>query len=426
MKSFTRNLRRFQTPRRNLHGISYTPKKVEGVSFAGRETPTATGSLSVVINAGSRYQPDAGVSHLLEKFAFKTTEERSALRITRESELLGGQLSTQITREHIILTARFLNEYLEYYARLLAEVVDATKFLPFQLTEEVLPTARIESELFREDILRVAMAKLHEKAFHRGIGNEVYLPASASPSISEIKDFASKAYVKSNFSVISSGPDVQKASDLCAKYFAVIPDGSPLKSAPTKISSGESRVYSKGTNYFCLGFPAPAASPELFVLSSILGGDAAVKWSHGNTLLAKAAGTASEYKATAVADLTPYSDASLLSVVISGSCPKAIKATASESFKALKSLSSNIPNDVVKSGIAMAKTKYLSAFEPATLNAISASSLVSASKGPDAFISGFDKVTPASISKVVSSLLAKPASTVAVGNLDVLPYYDEL
>lgn len=58
----------------------------------------------------------------------KNTQRRSALRITRESELLGGQLTASHTREAVVLQASFLREDLPYFAELLAEVVSSTKY----------------------------------------------------------------------------------------------------------------------------------------------------------------------------------------------------------------------------------------------------------------------------------------------------------
>ncbi len=58
----------------------------------------------------------------------QNTAKRSALRITRESELLGGQLTSYNTREAVVLEAHFLREHLPYYTELLGEVVASTKF----------------------------------------------------------------------------------------------------------------------------------------------------------------------------------------------------------------------------------------------------------------------------------------------------------
>ena len=58
----------------------------------------------------------------------QNTNKRTALRITRESELLGGQLQAYHTREAVVLQASFLREDLPYFTELLAEVISETKY----------------------------------------------------------------------------------------------------------------------------------------------------------------------------------------------------------------------------------------------------------------------------------------------------------
>lgn len=58
----------------------------------------------------------------------QSTLKRSGLRITRETELLGSEVSAKRSRENIILQAKFLSGDLPYFAELLAEVASQTKF----------------------------------------------------------------------------------------------------------------------------------------------------------------------------------------------------------------------------------------------------------------------------------------------------------
>lgn len=58
----------------------------------------------------------------------QNTNKRTALRIVRESELLGGQLQAYHTREALVLQASFLREDLPYFTELLAEVISETKY----------------------------------------------------------------------------------------------------------------------------------------------------------------------------------------------------------------------------------------------------------------------------------------------------------
>lgn len=61
-------------------------------------------------------------------FCSQNTHRRSALRITREAELLGGQLTSYHTRESLVIEAKFLREDLPYFTELLGEVISETKF----------------------------------------------------------------------------------------------------------------------------------------------------------------------------------------------------------------------------------------------------------------------------------------------------------
>ena len=108
--------------------FNYETGEAAGVKIASRDLPGPTTHLAVVAKAGTRFQPLPGFSTALEKFAFKNTWKRSALRITRESELLGGELSSYHSRESLVLSCKFLRDDLPYFAELLGEVISQTKF----------------------------------------------------------------------------------------------------------------------------------------------------------------------------------------------------------------------------------------------------------------------------------------------------------
>lgn len=67
-------------------------------------------------------------AHVKLNELFQNTQKRSALRLTRESELLGGQLVAYHTREALVLEANFLRDDLPFFTELLSEVISQTKF----------------------------------------------------------------------------------------------------------------------------------------------------------------------------------------------------------------------------------------------------------------------------------------------------------
>ncbi len=58
----------------------------------------------------------------------QNTEKRSALRIVREAELLGAELTSYHTRESLVLEARFLRDDLPYFVELFSEIATKTKY----------------------------------------------------------------------------------------------------------------------------------------------------------------------------------------------------------------------------------------------------------------------------------------------------------
>lgn len=108
--------------------FAYETGEAGGVKIASRDIPGPTTHLAVVAKAGTRYQPLPGFSDGLENFAFKNTEKRSQLRINRESELLGAEFGAYHSRENLVLGTKFLRNDLPYFAELLGEVINKTKF----------------------------------------------------------------------------------------------------------------------------------------------------------------------------------------------------------------------------------------------------------------------------------------------------------
>jgi len=79
-----------------------------GVKVVTLDYNQPTSSVTVLVKAGSRFEPKQGVANVLKNFAFKSTAKRSAIGTVRESELYGGVLSSSLGREHLAFTAEFL------------------------------------------------------------------------------------------------------------------------------------------------------------------------------------------------------------------------------------------------------------------------------------------------------------------------------
>ncbi|KAE9372175.1 LuxS/MPP-like metallohydrolase [Stipitochalara longipes BDJ] len=420
--------------------FSYDTADVGGVKVASRDVTGPTTKLAVVAKAGTRYQSAPGLTSGLEQFAFKNTNKRSALRITRESELLGGQLTSYHTREALVIEAKFLREDLPYFTELLGEVITQTKYTAHEYHEEVEHVIKLGQKKLLGNVSELAVNSAHGVAFHRGLGTPLY-PSSSTPltkylNESSIAQFANSAYAKSNIAVVANGASQAELAKWVGEFFTDVPSSSAntLSSEATKYFGGEERIAHDGGNSLIIAFPGSSSftagssyKPEIAVLAALLGGKSSIKWSPGFSLLSKAA--SSFPGASAATTHFAYSDAGLLSIQFSGSA-SAIRNASSEAVKALKSISdgSISKEDFTK---AVASAKYNALEEGQNIEAGLVATGAGLVHGGNAFQidqigKSIEGVSADKLKSVPKALLEGKATVSAVGDLYVLPYAEEL
>ncbi|KAL2360398.1 hypothetical protein RJZ56_006737 [Blastomyces dermatitidis] len=426
-------------------GFDFESGEAAGVKFANREVAGPTTTLSLVAKAGSRYQPFPGYSDLLEKFAFKSTTKRSALRITRESELLGGELSASHSRENIVLSAKFLSVDLPYYLEVLADVITKTKYSQHELDELVLNLVKHSQNDLVSNPAAQALDSAHNVAFHRGLGENLVPYANSSfgkyVEAEGIAAFAEGAYSKPSIAVIASGANSADLSKLVGQIFSDVPAAStttgpfsPRAYEPTKYYGGEERIASKAGNAIVIAFPGSSAAgsgtsykPELAVISALLGGQSTIKWSPGSSLLAKATEAFSDVSVST--NNATYSDAGLLYVTVSGKA-QSVAAASKSVIKAIQNLAAgNVSSEEIKKATALAKFRALEAGEIAALSLEFAGSRLVHGNNAVQFTEvgqGIEKVTEQQVKAAAKSLLSGKASVSAVGDLHVLPFAAEI
>ncbi|KAL2116327.1 hypothetical protein VTJ04DRAFT_8494 [Mycothermus thermophilus] len=411
---------------------SYEPTTIAGVKVAARDDNGPTTRLAVVAKAGTRYELLPGLTVGLEEYAFKNTNKRSALRITREAELLGGQLLAYHTREALVLQANFLREDLPYFTELLAEVLSETRYTTHEYHEEVENVIHLKQA--KVDAAAVALDAAHSAAFHTGLGAPLYptpnTPISSYLNEHNVAAFASLAYTKANIAVVADGASEAGLSKWIEPFFESVPAKSEhaLPSSPSKYYGGEQRIASPGKNSLVIAFPGAAFNanqPETAVLVALLGGQSNVKWAPGFSLLSKATAPGATAKATNYA----YSDAGLLAIQINGPAG-AVRQTAEEAVKALKGVAEGgVSQEDLTKAIAQAKFAVLSGTDgsgagivPTGTSLIHGSSIINAAEA----VKAIQGVTADKVKATAKTLLQGKASVAAVGDLHVLPFAADL
>ncbi|KAI1325642.1 ubiquinol-cytochrome C reductase complex CORE protein 2 precursor [Xylariaceae sp. FL0255] len=415
--------------------FNYETTDVAGVKVATRDSHGPTTKLAVIAKGGTRYESLPGLTVGLEEFAFKNTKSRSALRITREAELLGGQLTAYHTREALVVEASFLRQDIPYFAELLAEVISQTKYTTFEFHEDVERVLHLKQAKIAGDVSALALDAAHSVAFHSGLGASLY-PSPSTPlkgylNEHTIASYADAVYNKSNIALVGDGATTTALHKWTQQFFKSVPaSGSSLNSKASTYYGGEQRTAHSGGNSLVVAFPGSSFGsfkPEVAVLAALLGGQPNVKWSPGFSILSKA--TAAAPGAVASATNLTYSDAGLLTIQINGTAAS-IRKTAEEAVKALKAVAegSASKEDLTKA-IARAKFDALEASQSGVNTLLLAGSGIVQGGKPfqvTETVESIGGVTAEKLKATAKSLLEGKATVSAVGDLHVLPYAEEL
>jgi processing peptidase subunit alpha len=96
-----------------------------GIRVATEALPAHFSGIGVYIDAGSRYETDAlrGVSHIIDRLAFKSTAQRSGDQMLEAMENLGGNIQCASSRESLMYQSATFNARVPDTVALLAETI---------------------------------------------------------------------------------------------------------------------------------------------------------------------------------------------------------------------------------------------------------------------------------------------------------------
>ncbi|QRW26353.1 ubiquinol-cytochrome C reductase core subunit 2 [Rhizoctonia solani] len=368
-----------------------------GVSVAAVDHGQPTTAVTVLVKAGSRYetQQELPICSRTLRSRQVTTSQRSALRTVREAELYGGVLSSTLTREHLAITAEFLRgDELSFIARphfvdLLSSVVTSTQFLPHEFAEDVVPHSIAETTAALANPSAQALELAHTIAFRStGLGASLFAQHPSKNDLEALKEFAKSAFTKSNVAVIGTGIDSSKLSELVSKHLSGLPS---FAGAGTK---GSSSQYFGGET----GLGRRVGTRCLSALVLLLGH---LNYRPSNPI------------STALPRIYPILDAALFGVLVSGNN------VAADTKTAVAALKKGLSKEEATKAVSKAKFKAASALEAreGLVAAVAPQVFGGSTSSLDSFHAALDKVSEASVSKTLSSLLGAKPTFVAIGDV---------
>ena len=208
-----------------------------------------------------------------------------------------------------------------------------------------------------------ALELAHALAFRSGLGSSLFASSHSSLTAEDVKSFAKSAFTKGNIAVLGTGINPSLLSELVQKSLGAAATTEQPSSSATSYFGGETRIAGHGgPQTVFIGFGAPGApSAELATLAAHLSPQASVKWSKGLSPIATSIPEGTSVQSV----FLPYSDATLLGLLVQGPDTASVKAAGKAAVKALKAAttSSGITTEELKKAVAKAKFNAASAVD---------------------------------------------------------------
>ncbi|KAK1264786.1 Mitochondrial-processing peptidase subunit alpha [Acorus gramineus] len=215
-----------------------------GVKIASETAPGPVASLGLYINAGSTYETpiSLGGSHLLEKMAFKSTLNRSHLRVVREVEAIGGRIGSSAHREQMGYTYAAIKTHVPEMVEVLVDCVRNPAFLDWEVNEQLM-RVKEEIEESANNPHNLVLEAIHAAGYSGALANPLMASESA---ISRLNSSILEEYVVENYTaprmvLAASGVEHEELLSVAEPLLSDLPKV-PLPQAPkSKYIGGDFR-----------------------------------------------------------------------------------------------------------------------------------------------------------------------------------------
>ncbi|KAK6914806.1 Peptidase M16, C-terminal [Dillenia turbinata] len=232
-----------------------------GLRIASASSVTPTASLGLYVDCGSIYEtPEScGATHVLEKMAFKSTANRSHLRIVREIEAIGGNVTASASREQMGYTFDALKTYLPEMVELLVDCVKNPVFLDWEVKEQ-LEKVKLELGEVSNNPQGLLLEAIHSAGYSGALAKPLLAPQSAVDNLNSsiLEEFVAENYTAPRIVLAASGVEheelVSLAEPLLSDFSSEAGPGEPK----SKYVGGEYRCQADSpSTHVALAFEVP-------------------------------------------------------------------------------------------------------------------------------------------------------------------------
>ncbi|CAF3714833.1 unnamed protein product [Adineta steineri] len=453
----------------NLPKESVTVTKLaNGLTVASLENNSPVFRVAAVVQAGAKYEPyeSRGVTTLLRVFSNLSTKYVSRLGLTKNLERLGANFQCIQTREQMIYSIEGLRNEFTHGSQFLVPVVCYPMFKPHEIHDErdrlevdhelylKSPESRILfyliNLLFEKSLLELNDL-LHSAAFKGGLSRPLSLSSDTIKSLShkQMYTFHSHYYTPERISLVGTGCNHATLVQLADKFrFSPLdcvytPGFGNLKliesePEPSKYKGGEIRRDTQSnTVHIALAFEGLSSKDEQGVLTSsllnqIIGTGPNVKWSSGSNQLQRAAESAAQASCLVSSFNLHYEESGLFGVYIicnKNDTKKIVQSVSSEVNKILKNGINKEQFDMAKKKLEVNLQMRHEQSSDVFSTMLNQADISDRSTDIQSIVQqlGDKQFTNDSINQLTKKMLSgKQPTLVSIGNLQNMPYIDDL
>ncbi|RKF75787.1 Mitochondrial-processing peptidase subunit alpha [Golovinomyces cichoracearum] len=199
-----------------------------GIRVATEALPGHFSAIGVYIDAGSRYEDEylRGVSHIIDRLAFKSTQKRNGDEMLEALESLGGNINCASSRESLMYQCATFNSAVPTAVALLAETIRDPLITDKEVHEQLETAAYEIGEIWSKPEL--ILPELVHTAAYKGntLGNPLLCPKERLGSINKgVIEAYRKEFLRPERIVLAfAGVQHDEAVKLAEKYFADMQD----------------------------------------------------------------------------------------------------------------------------------------------------------------------------------------------------------
>ncbi|KAM4123587.1 hypothetical protein ACB094_01G169200 [Castanea mollissima] len=253
-----------------------------GVKIASETSANPTASIGLYVDCGSNYETPAsiGATDLLRRMAFKSTRNRSHLRVVREVEAIGGNVEASSSKEQMSYSFNALKTYVPEMVELLIDSVRNPVFLDWEVNEE-LQKLKAETSETSKNPKKLLLDAIYSAGYSGALANPILASESAFYRLNStiLEEFVSDNYTAPRLVLAATGVENDELLSVAEPLLSDLPSVSHTEEPKSVYTGGDYRCQSKsGRTHFALTFELPGGWHKekeaviLTVLEALMGG----------------------------------------------------------------------------------------------------------------------------------------------------------